>query len=47
MDHGLEYVEEGLVRYEEKLQKTKEQALQRLARQLGRTLVPVQEACAV
>jgi len=47
MVHGLEYVEEGLVRYEEKLQRTKEQALQRLARQLGRALMPVQEACAV
>ncbi len=41
MVHGLDYVEEGLVRYEEKVLRSKHQALLRLAHQLGRELVPL------
>ena len=41
MVKGVQYVERGLVDYEEKLQKTKERALNRLAKELGRELVPV------
>jgi hypothetical protein len=36
----LAYVEEGLKRYEERVLQTKHQTLQRLARQLGLTLLP-------
>lgn len=43
MVHGIEYVEEGLARYEEKVLKTKRQSLARLARLLGRELVPLPE----
>jgi transposase len=43
MVHGIEYVEQGLARYDEQVLKTKQQALQRLARQLGRQLVPLPE----
>jgi transposase len=40
MVKGLAYVETGLKRYEEHVLETKHQALQRLARQLGVTLLP-------
>jgi transposase len=36
-----DYVEKGLARYEEQVRKTKEYALKRLAKELGRQLVPV------
>lgn len=42
MVKGIDYVEEGLVRYEEKVLQTKQKALHRLARQLGRQLVPLE-----
>jgi hypothetical protein len=41
MVKGVQYVERGLADYEEKLQKTKERALNRLAKELGRELVSV------
>jgi transposase len=41
MVKGLDYVEEGLARYEAKVLETKQRALQRLARQLGQQLVPI------
>lgn len=41
MVKGDDYVEKGLVRYEEQVRKTKEYALKRLAKELGRQLVPV------
>src|SRR5262249_46423001 len=41
MVKGDDYVEKGLARYEEQVRKTKEQALNRLARELGRELVPL------
>jgi hypothetical protein len=44
MVHGLAYVEEGIARYEAKVLETKQRALQRLARQLGRELVPLSNA---
>lgn len=46
MVHGLDYVEEGLVRYEEKVLRTKQQSLVRLARQLGRELIPIPDEIA-
>lgn len=41
MVHGMEYVEEGLVRYEQRVLETKKRALKHLADQLGQQLVPV------
>src|SRR6202051_1820056 len=41
MVKGDDYVEKGLARYEEQVRKTREQALRRLAKELGRELVPV------
>jgi transposase len=41
MVKGDEYVEKGLARYEEQVRKTKEYALKRLAKELGRQLMPV------
>jgi len=41
MVKGIEFVEEGLARYEEKVLQTKERSLKRLARQLGRELMPL------
>jgi transposase len=41
MVKGDDYVEKGLARYEEQVRKTKEYALKRLAKELGRQLVPV------
>ncbi len=38
---GGDYVEKGLARYEEQVRKTKEYALKRLAKELGRQLVPI------
>lgn len=38
---GLDYVEHGLARYEEKVLETKQRILHRLARQLGQQLVPI------
>jgi transposase len=38
---GDDYVEKGLARYEEQVRKSKEYALKRLAKELGRQLVPV------
>lgn len=40
MVKGDDYVEKGLARYEEQVRKTKEYALKRLAKELGRQLVP-------
>lgn len=40
MVKGGDYVEKGLARYEEQVRKTKEYALKRLAKELGRQLVP-------
>jgi len=40
MVKGLDYVETGLKRYEEQVLVTKHKALERLARQLGVTLLP-------
>lgn len=44
MVKGDDYVEKGLARYEEQIRKTKEYALKRLAKELGRQLVPVPPA---
>lgn len=41
MVKGDDYVEKGLARYEEQVRKTKEYALKRLAKELGRQLMPV------
>jgi len=41
MVKGIEFVEEGLARYEEKVLQTKERSLKRLARQLSRELMPL------
>ena len=41
MVKGGDYVEKGLIRYEEQVRKTKEYALKRLAKELGRQLLPV------
>ncbi len=41
MVKGLDYVEEGLARYEAKVLETKQRALRRLAKELGQQLVPV------
>jgi transposase len=41
MVKGLDYVEEGLARYEAKVLETKQRALRRLAKELGQELVPV------
>ena len=41
MVKGDDYVEQGLARYEEQVRKNREHALNRLARELGRQLVPV------
>jgi hypothetical protein len=41
MVKGDDYVEKGLARYEQQLRKTREQAPKRLAKELGRELVPV------
>ncbi len=46
MVHGLDHVEEGLVRYEVKVLRTKQQSLVRLARQLGRELIPTPDEIA-
>ncbi|TFE36894.1 hypothetical protein E2553_45520 [Paraburkholderia dipogonis] len=40
MVKGDDYVEQGLARYEEQVRKSKERALKRLAKELGRELVP-------
>ena len=44
MVKGDDYVEKGLARYEEQIRKTKEYALKRLAKELGRQLVPLPPA---
>ncbi|TDN67248.1 transposase IS116/IS110/IS902 family protein [Paraburkholderia sp. BL10I2N1] len=41
MVKGDDYVEQGLARYEEQVRKSKERALKRLAKELGRELVPL------
>ncbi|MFB9128359.1 hypothetical protein E2553_39900 [Paraburkholderia dipogonis] len=41
MVKGDDYVEQGLARYEEQVHKSKERALKRLAKELGRQLVPL------
>ena len=41
MVKGDDYVEKGLARYEEQVRKSREYALKRLAKELGRQLVPV------
>ena len=41
MVKGLDYVEEGLQRYHERVLETKHRTLQRLAKQLGHTVLPV------
>lgn len=41
MVHGVPYVEHGLADYQQRVLQTKERALHRLARQLGRELVPL------
>ena len=41
MVKGADYVERGLAHYEEQVRNTKERALRRLAKELGRQLVPV------
>ncbi len=41
---GDDYVEQGLARYEEQVRKTKEYALKRLAKELGRQLVPTPDS---
>jgi hypothetical protein len=41
MVKGLDYVEEGLARYDAKVLETKQRALRRLAKELGQELVPV------
>ena len=47
MVKGMEYVEHGLADYEEKLLETKRRALNKLAKQCGRELVPLQGANSV
>ena len=44
MVKGLDYVEEGLARYEAKVIPTKQRVLRRLATQLGQQLVPIPQA---
>lgn len=44
MVHGWQYVEEGLTRYEARVRQTKERTLHRLARQLGKQVVPISDA---
>lgn len=44
MVKGGDYVEKGLARYEEQVRKTKEYALKRLAKELGRQLMPIPTA---
>jgi transposase len=44
MVKGMDYVEEGLVRYEAKVIQTKQRVLRRLAKQLGQQLVPMPQA---
>lgn len=44
MVKGDDYVEKGLARYEEQVRKTKEYALKRLAKELGRQLMPIPTA---
>jgi hypothetical protein len=44
MVKGDDYVEKGLARYEEQVRKSKEYALKRLAKELGRQLLPVPAA---
>ena len=41
MVKGNDYVEKGFARYEEQVRKTKEYALKRLAKELGRQLMPI------
>jgi len=41
MVKGIDYVEQGLVHYENKVLETKQRALRRLAKQLGQQLVPM------
>ena len=41
MVKGIDYVEQGLVHYENKVLETKQRALRRLAKQLGQQLVPI------
>jgi uncharacterized protein YbjT (DUF2867 family) len=41
MVKGMDYVEQGLARYEAKVLETKQRTLRRLAKQLGQQLVPV------
>ncbi|MCZ7637622.1 MAG: hypothetical protein M5U12_17235 [Verrucomicrobia bacterium] len=40
MVKGVEYVDRGLAQYEEQVLETKRRALQRLAKQLGRVVLP-------
>ena len=44
MVKGMDYVEEGLARYEAKVIQTKQRVLKRLAKQLGQQLVPMPQA---
>ncbi len=44
MVKGYDYVEKGLARYEEQVRKTKEYALKRRAKELGRQLMPIPTA---
>ncbi len=41
MVKGDDYVEQGLAHYEQQVRKTKARALKRLAKELGRQLVPL------
>ena len=41
MVKGDDYVEQGLAHYEAQVRKTKERALKRLAKELGREIVPL------
>jgi transposase len=41
MVKGDDYVEQGLARYDEQVRKSKERALKRLAKELGRELIPL------
>lgn len=41
MVKGMDYVEQGLARYEAQVLETKQRALQRLAKQLGKAVVPL------
>lgn len=43
MVKGIEFVEEGLARYEAKILENKQRALRSLAKQLGQRLVPIEE----